>query len=56
VELAAHTSLTGAREFESREAAQPGSLRLASVLAVLRANPTLDSAAFRHACGWPYAS
>jgi uncharacterized membrane protein YccC len=49
VELAAHTSQTGGREFERREAAQPWSLRLAGVLAVLRANLTLDSAAFRHA-------
>ena len=49
VELAAHTSRTGGREFERREAAQPWSLRLAGVLAVLRANLTLDSAAFRHA-------
>jgi uncharacterized membrane protein YccC len=49
VELAAHTSPTGSREFERREATQPWSLRLSSVLAVLRANLTLDSAAFRHA-------
>jgi uncharacterized membrane protein YccC len=49
VELAAHTSPSGGREFERREAAQPWSLRLAGVLAVLRANLTLDSAAFRHA-------
>ncbi len=49
VELAAHISPTGMREFERREAAQPWSLRLAGVLAVLRANLTLDSAAFRHA-------
>ena len=49
VELAAHTSRTGAREFERREAAQPWNLRVAGVLAVLRANLTLDSAAFRHA-------
>ena len=49
VELAAHTSPTRRQEFERREAAQPWSLRLAGVLAVLRANLTLDSAAFRHA-------
>ena len=49
VELAAHTSPTGMREFERREAAQPWSLRLAGVFAVLRANLTLESAAFRHA-------
>ena len=36
-------------EFDRREAAQPWRLRLAGVLAVLRANLTLDSAAFRHA-------
>lgn len=49
VELAAHTSQSGTREFERREAAQPWSLRLAGVFAVLRANLTLGSAAFRHA-------
>ncbi len=49
VELAAHTSQSGTREFERREAARPWSLRLAGVFAVLRANLTLDSAAFRHA-------
>ncbi len=49
VDLAAHTSRTGIREFDRREAAQPWSLRLAGVFAVLRANLTLDSAAFRHA-------
>jgi uncharacterized membrane protein YccC len=49
VELTAHTSQSGTREFDRREAAQPWSLRLAGVLAVLRANLTLDSAAFRHA-------
>ena len=49
VELAAHTSQAGAREFERREGAQPWRLRLASALAVLRANLTLDSAACRHA-------
>jgi len=49
VELAAHTTRTGALEFDRREAAQPWSLRLAGVFAVLRANLVLDSAAFRHA-------
>ena len=49
VELAAHASRAGVQEFERREAAQPWSLRLAGVWAVLRANLTLDSAAFRHA-------
>jgi uncharacterized membrane protein YccC len=49
VELAAHASLAGVQEFERREAAQPWSLRLAGFVAVLRANFSLDSAAFRHA-------
>src|ERR1035438_8494333 len=49
VELAAHISRTGPREFDRRERAQPWSLRLAGLFAVLRANLTLDSAAFRHA-------
>jgi uncharacterized membrane protein YccC len=49
VELAAHTSNAGIREFDRREAAKPWTLRLASIFAVLRANLTLDSAAFRHA-------
>jgi uncharacterized membrane protein YccC len=49
VELTAHISPTGMREFDRREAAQPWSLRLAGILAVLRANLTFDSAAFRHA-------
>ncbi len=49
LELAAHTSSSGLQEFEQRELAQPWHLRLASTLAVLRANLTLDSPAFRHA-------
>jgi uncharacterized membrane protein YccC len=49
LELTAHTSPTGILEFDRREAAQPWTLRLAGVFAVLRANLTLDSAAFRHA-------
>jgi uncharacterized membrane protein YccC len=49
VELAAHISPSGVLEFERQESAQPWSLRLAGVFAVLRANLTLDSAAFRHA-------
>jgi uncharacterized membrane protein YccC len=49
VELAAHSSQSGTREFDRRERARPWSLRLAGVFAVLRANLTLDSAAFRHA-------
>ncbi|MEO8595761.1 MAG: FUSC family protein [Candidatus Solibacter sp.] len=49
VDLAAHTSKAGVQEFDRREAAQPWSLRLAGVVAVLGANLTLDSAACRHA-------
>ncbi len=49
VELTAHSSQSGTREFDRHEAAQPWSLRLAGLWAVLRANLTLDSAAFRHA-------
>jgi uncharacterized membrane protein YccC len=49
LELAAHTTPAGSREFERREAAQPWSLRLAGAFAVLRANLTLPSPAFRHA-------
>jgi uncharacterized membrane protein YccC len=49
VELAAHATPAGAREFERRESAQPWSLRVAGVFAVLRANISLESAAFRHA-------
>src|SRR5207302_4922337 len=48
-ELAAHTTPAGAAEFERREAAQPWRLRLAGVFAILRANLTLESPAFRHA-------
>jgi uncharacterized membrane protein YccC len=49
LELAAHTTPAGSEEFERQEAAQPWRLRLASVWAVLRANLTLESPAFRHA-------
>jgi uncharacterized membrane protein YccC len=49
VELTAHSSQSGIREFDRHEAAQPWSLRLAGLFAVLRANLTLNSAAFRHA-------
>jgi uncharacterized membrane protein YccC len=49
VELAAHTSPSGTRDFDRREAAQPYGLRLAGVFAVLRANLTFHSTAFRHA-------
>ncbi|MCU1237550.1 MAG: protein of unknown function YccS/YhfK [Candidatus Solibacter sp.] len=49
VELAAHASPAGAQEFERRESAQRWGLRFAGILAVLRANFSLESAAFRHA-------
>ena len=49
VELAAHSSPTGAQEYHRREDAKPWRLRLAGTVAVLRANLTLDSAACRHA-------
>jgi uncharacterized membrane protein YccC len=49
LDLAGHTTPHGARDFEKREAGQPWSLRLGGVLAILRANLQLNSAAFRHA-------
>jgi uncharacterized membrane protein YccC len=49
LELAAHSTPAGSREFERRESEQPWSLRLAGAFAVLRANFTLPSPAFRHA-------
>ena len=49
IELAAHASPAGLEEFERREAAKPWRLRLAGTWATLRANLSLDSAAFRHA-------
>jgi uncharacterized membrane protein YccC len=49
LELAAHTTPAGSEEFECQEAAQPWRLRLAGVWAVLRANLTRQSPAFRHA-------
>src|SRR5450432_3179962 len=49
LELAAHTTPAGSAEFERQEAAQPWRLRLAGGWAVLRANLTLESPAFRHA-------
>jgi uncharacterized membrane protein YccC len=49
LELAAHTTPAGSEEFDRQEAAQPWHLRLAGVWAVLRANLTLESPAFRHA-------
>jgi len=49
LELAAHITPAGSEEFERREAQQPRRLRLAGAWAVLRANLTFDSPAFRHA-------
>ena len=49
LELAAHATPAGTVQFERREAAQPWTLRLGGVLAVLRANLNLESAVFRHA-------
>ena len=49
LELSAHTTPAGSEEFERKEAAQPWRLRLAGVWAMLRANLTLESPAFRHA-------
>jgi uncharacterized membrane protein YccC len=48
-ELAAHATLAGRMEFARREASQPWTLRVTSVLATLRANLHLQSGAFRHA-------
>ena len=49
LELAAHTTPAGIREFERQQAAEPWYLRLAGVWAVLRANLSFASPAFRHA-------
>ncbi len=48
-DLASHVSPTGAAAFARRESENPWYLRLTGPLAVLRANLTLRSAAFRHA-------
>lgn len=48
-DLAAHATPSGAAEFERRESRKPWYLRLSGSLAILRANLTLNSAAFRHA-------
>ena len=48
-ELAAHASPAGLVEFERREVGLPWMLRLGSALAMLRANLSLESSAFRHA-------
>ena len=48
-ELAAHTTPAGLDEFQRKEAQQPWQLRLAGVVAVLRANFSLRSSVCRHA-------
>lgn len=48
-ELASSSTPEGLEEFERRESSRRRSLRLAGIVAVLRANLTLDSTAFRHA-------
>jgi uncharacterized membrane protein YccC len=48
-DLAAYATPPGSQAFERHEARQPWSLRLGSVAATLRANVSLNSAAFRHA-------
>jgi uncharacterized membrane protein YccC len=47
--LASHSVGTGQRAFERQEARKPWTLRLTSSLAILRANLSLHSTAFRHA-------
>jgi uncharacterized membrane protein YccC len=49
VELASHATTAGLAEFESRQSQTPWWLRLRGSLAILRANLTFESAAFRHA-------
>jgi uncharacterized membrane protein YccC len=49
VSLASHSIGAGQRAFERQEARKPWTLRLTSSLAVLRANLSLQSTAFRHA-------
>lgn len=49
VDLAAYSTPLGRTAFERREAAKPWRLRAAGAAATLRANLSLDSAAFRHA-------
>lgn len=48
-ELASFSTPEGLEEFDRRESSRPWNLRLAGIFAVLRANLTLDSTAFRHA-------
>ena len=49
VSLATHATGAGQRDFERQEAKKPWTLRLSSSLAILRANLSLHSPAFRHA-------
>jgi uncharacterized membrane protein YccC len=49
VELAAHATPEGVAEFERRQSRTSWTLRLRGSLAILRANLTFESAAFRHA-------
>ena len=49
VELASHTTPEGLEEFERTQSRTPWTLRLTGSFATLRANLTLESAAFRHA-------
>ncbi len=48
-DLAAYATPAGIKAFKRREARRPWSLRLGSIAATLRANLSLNSAAFRHA-------
>ena len=49
VDLADHATPEGELSFEQREASKPKALRVASALAILRANLTIQSTACRHA-------
>jgi uncharacterized membrane protein YccC len=49
IDLASHVTLSGEAEFVHRQAGRHWTLRLAGVLATLRANMTLRSSSFRHA-------
>jgi uncharacterized membrane protein YccC len=49
IDLASHVTPSGEAEFVHRQAARHWTLRLAGVLATLRANMTLQSSSFRHA-------
>jgi uncharacterized membrane protein YccC len=49
IDLERSTTMAGATEFARREGEKPRTLRLLGILATIRANLTLESAAFRHA-------